>query len=129
MQTFTEFTALRRQEVRIHQHPIALHGRQHRHQRNLGFPVQALEGRHLGQLGGEPVMEPEANVGILRSVVGGSGNLDLIEAARRRAFPSHVAERNAAVSEVMAREAVHVVAHGRAVEHIGLQHGVIPNSP
>ena len=124
-----QFPALFGQHEHIHQYASALDTGEHRHQRHFQGLVNLPQGRHGAQAGPELPVQAQRDIGILRGVVAGLRDADLFERNLLGALAGHVLVGDRGHAEVMACQRVHVMPAGRAIQHIGFQHGVVANAP
>ena len=120
-----ELGALRLEKSPVHQHAGALHAIQHRHERLLDGLVEILQARQRFDLRPKRAMQPQRDVGVFRGIVRGAIHVDLIEGDLLRALARDIFVVNGLDSEILLGRRIHVVAGGHAVEHVGLQHGIV----
>lgn len=120
-----QLAALDAQQVGVDQRAVALDPRQHRHQRHLDIGQDPGQGRNGFQLLPQSLVQAQGDVGVLRGVGPGLFDGDLVEGQLLGALAGDVLETDGAVAEVLQGQAVHVVAGGGGVQHIGLEHGVV----
>ena len=120
-----QLAALLLQHRAVDEHAAALHALQYRHQRLLDLLVEPGQRRHGLELRPQFLVQPQRDVGVFRGVLGRSLDAHLVEADLLGALAGDVLEMNGADAEVFRGHRVHVVARRRAVEHIGLEHGVV----
>ena len=73
-------------------------------------------------------MQAQRDVGILGRVASGRVEIDLIERDLLRAFADDVLVLDGGDAKVQGGDGVHVVARGRRVQHVGLEHRVVLDS-
>ncbi|MNQ84105.1 hypothetical protein D3C85_992250 [compost metagenome] len=74
-------------------------------------------------------MQAQGHIGVFGRVRAGLLKGDLVERQLLGAFAGDVLEADGGMSKVLERQAVHVMAGGRGVKHIGLEHGVEGHAP
>ncbi len=124
-----QFAALDAQQVGVDQRAVALDPRQHRYQRHLDVGQDPGQGRDRLQLLPQGLVQAQGHVGVLRRIGPGLFDGDLVEGQLLGALAGDVLETDGAVAEVLQGQAVHVVASGGGVQHIGLEHGVVGYAP
>lgn len=124
-----QFAALDAQQVGVDQRAVALDPRQHRYQRHLDVGQDPGQGRDRLQLLPQGLVQAQGHVGVLRRIGPGLLDGDLVEGQLLGALAGDVLETDGAVAEVLQGQAVHVVASGGGVQHIGLEHGVVGYAP
>ena len=69
-------------------------------------------------------MQPQGDIGIFGGIRAGLVQVDLVEGELLGALAGDVLEGDGGVVEVLLRQAVHVVAGSRGIQHVRLKHGV-----
>ena len=119
-----KLAALGAQHVHVDTHAVALHARQHRHQRHFDLLKQLHQRRGFTDPRPQGRVQPERHVGVLGGVDRGLRDRHFAEVDLILALAGHVFVLEGFVAQVLERERVHVVARGGGVEHVGLEHGV-----
>ncbi|MNQ55968.1 hypothetical protein D3C85_700780 [compost metagenome] len=112
------------EQLGVDQRALALDPRQHRHQRHLDLAQDPGQARLGFELGPQALVQAQGHIGVFRRVRPGQFQGDLVEGQLLGALAGDVLEADGAVVEVFQRQAVHVVAGRRGVEHVGFEHGV-----
>ena len=73
-------------------------------------------------------MQLQGDVGIFSSVVAGFIEPDLVEGQLLFAFTGDVLEMHRLALQVLVRQGIHIVTCGGGIEHIGFEHGVVPDT-
>ncbi len=110
-------------------HPVALHAREHRDQGHLDLPVEIQQGGLRLQPRPQRLVQAQGHVRILGGIGAGLLQGDLVEGELLGALAGDVLEVDGLLLQVLPRQGIHVVAGGGAVQHIGLQHGVVGDRP
>ena len=74
------------------------------------------------------LVQPQRDVGVLGGVLGGALHRHLVEADLLGALAGDVLVVDGVDAEVVLRQRIHVVARGGAVQHVGLEHGVVAHA-
>ena len=123
-QLVAQLDALLAEQLRIDQRTVALDARQHRHQRHLDLGQHLEQRWRLLQLAEQGLVQAQGDIGVLGSVGPRLLDGDLVEGQLLGALAGDVLEADGATAEVLQRQAVHVMAGGGGVEHVGFEHGV-----
>ncbi|MNM84807.1 hypothetical protein D3C81_969070 [compost metagenome] len=121
---FAQLQALLAEQFGVDQRAVALDARQHRHQRHLDLGQHFRQRGNGLQLGPQGLVQAQGDVGILGGVGAGLLQGDLVEGQLLGALAGDVLEADGAVAEVLQRQAVHVVAGGGGIQHVGFEHGI-----
>ena len=127
-QTLRDLEALQAQHVRVDQHAAVLHLEQHAEQRPLDVLVHGFEPRQPVDLGPEPLVQPEGDVGTLGRVLRRAFDRHLVERQLLRPPAGDVLEPCGLDPEVTRRDRIEVVPCGGAVEHVGFEHRVVAHA-
>ncbi len=123
-QLVAQLDALLAEQLCIDQRAVALDARQHRHQRHLDLGQHPEQRWRLFQLAEQGLVQAQGDVGVLGGIRAGLFDGDLVEGQLLGALAGDVLEADGAAAEVLERQAVHVVAGGGGVQHVGFEHGV-----
>ena len=118
-------SALHAQQFPIDKYAGALHAIENGHERLLDGLVERRELRQSGDLRPECAVELKGDVRVLGRVLGCTIDVHLIEADLLRALAGDLLVADRLQAEIALCGRVHVVTIGNAVEHVGLEHGVV----
>ena len=120
-----ELGALLSQHLSIHEYAALFHIEEHSHERLLDRLVYVSQRRDLFQLRPQRLVQLQRNVRILCGIGGGLFEIDLVEGQLFGTLAGDVLVVNRLFAQVLARNRVHVVSRGDAVEHVRLEHRVV----
>ena len=120
-----QLAALRAQQPRVDQHAAVFHGLQHGHQRLLEFFVQRAQRRFGLKARPQRLVQAQRHVGIFGRVLRGGVDGHLVKGDLLGALARDRLVLDRFDAQVALRDRVHVVTRGHAVQHIGLEHGVV----
>ncbi len=119
-----QLLALAFEHGRVHQHARVLHFLQHADQWLLDVLIKIAQLGNRFQPWPEGVVQLQSDIRVLGSIGTGRFHRHLVETQLLGTLASNVLVVGGFYAQILSGHGIHVVARGRAVQHIGLQHGV-----